>query len=131
MPLVVIDGNPYIGFLRLESLDAEFPVMAEWNEARLKEAPCRYYGSYLTDDLVLCGHNYRKTFGMLMSLQVGDKVTFTDVDGNVHYYEVGTKEVLEPTDIEGMINSPWDLSLYTCTYGGRQRVTVRCRRIQK
>ena len=37
-------------------------------------------------------------------------------------------EVIDGTDIDGMISGGWDLSLYTCTYGGEARFTVRCDR---
>ena len=38
-------------------------------------------------------------------------------------------EVLEPTDIEEMINSEFDLTLYTCTSDSMRRIAVRCNRI--
>ena len=34
------------------------------------------------------------------------------------------------TDVDGMLSGGWDLSLYTCTYGGRARLTVRCDEIE-
>ena len=37
--------------------------------------------------------------------------------------------VLEPTDIEEMLSEEWDLSLFTCTFGGATRITVRCERL--
>ena len=51
---------------------------------------------------------------------------FTDVEGNEFQYTVAKTEVLDGTDIEGMKAGDWDLTLFTCTIGGRQRVTVRC-----
>ena len=29
-------------------------------------------------------------------------------------------------DVEGMLSGDWPLSLYTCTFGGQSRLTVRC-----
>jgi sortase A len=55
-------------------------------------------------------------------------VVFTDVTGIAHCYEVVLLETLAPTATEEMITSGFDLSLYTCTPGGNNRVTVRCRR---
>ena len=34
------------------------------------------------------------------------------------------------SDIDGMVNSGYDLSLFTCNYGGKARVTVRCDRVE-
>ena len=53
---------------------------------------------------------------------------FTDVTGVDYYYEVVLLETLPPTATEEMITSGFDLSLYTCTPGGGNRVTVRCSR---
>ena len=54
---------------------------------------------------------------------------FTDVTGTAHYYEVVLLETLLPTATEEMLTSGFDLSLFTCTPGGANRVTVRCSRV--
>ncbi|HIX11183.1 MAG TPA: sortase, partial [Candidatus Agathobaculum pullistercoris] len=61
-------------------------------------------------------------------LNTGDTVTFTDVDGNQFTYAVSLIEDLPGTAIEEMQAGEWDLTLFTCTLGGRSRVTVRCER---
>lgn len=37
-------------------------------------------------------------------------------------------EEIEPTNVESMTISDFDLTLFTCTYGGNARFTVRCSR---
>ncbi|MCR5970408.1 hypothetical protein DS743_00700 [Lactobacillus leichmannii] len=39
-------------------------------------------------------------------------------------------EVLQPTAISKMVQSKYDLSLFTCTYDGATRFTVRFRLLQ-
>lgn len=129
MPTVEIDGYAYIGYLSIPALGLELPVMDEWDYTRLKTAPCRYFGSVYSDNLVIAGHNYAGHFGRLSALEIGDTVRFTAVDGTVYTYRVGDMEMLPPTATEEMIVSDWDLTLYTCTRGGTKRVTVRCERI--
>lgn len=124
--VIPLDGYSYIGYLTFPTLGLELPVMDTWDMQRLKKAPCRYYGSAETHDLVIAAHNYRSSFGQCRNLQIGDEILFTDAAGIVHRYFVGEIEILEPTAVEQMIRSDWDLSLYTCTYGGTQRLTVRC-----
>lgn len=128
MTEVEIDGYAYVGVLSIPSLELELPVMSEWDYTRLKIAPCRYAGSTKTDDLVICAHNYTRHFGPIRNLAAGDTVYFTDMDGKVWKYEVMTVEVLAPTDVEDMTAGGYDLTLFTCTYGGANRVTVRCER---
>ena len=128
MPTVSFDGNDYIGRVDIPSLGLSLPVISEWSYPRLKIAPCRYTGSAYLDNLIIAAHNYSSHFGNLNRLNTGDTVTFTDVDGNQFTYAVSLIEDLPGTDIEEMQSGEWDLTLFTCTLGGRSRVTVRCER---
>jgi len=129
MPVQEIDGVEYIGTLRIPALDLDLPVISQWSYPRLKKAPCRYQGSAYLDDLVIAAHNYQSHFGNLKKLLPGDAVRFTDVVGNVFYYEVVELETLAPGDLEEMEAGDWDLTLFTCTVGGASRVTIRCQRV--
>ncbi len=130
MTEVEIDGFGYIGYLSVPASGLELPVMAEWDYDRLKIAPCRYTGSTKTDDLVICAHNYNRHFGPIRNLSAGDEVYFTDMDGALWKYEVVTVEILAPSDVDVMSAGDYDLTLFTCTYGGASRVTVRCERAE-
>ena len=125
-----IDGYLYIGYLSIPALGLELPVMSEWDYNRLNIAPCRYSGSTKTDDLVIAAHNFAQHFGGLSGLTGGEQVIFVDMDNVVSTYTVVAVEILAPTAVEEMTNGEYDLSLYTCTYGGRSRVTVRCDRTE-
>ncbi len=130
MTEVEIDGYAYIGCLSIPSAQLELPVMSEWDGERLKIAPCRYAGSTKTDDLVLCAHNYDRHFWPIRNLTPGDAVYFTDMDGVVWQYAVEEVEILAPSDVEKMTAGEYALTLFTCTYGGQSRVTVRCGRTE-
>lgn len=130
MPTVEIDGNAYIGTLDIPSLDLSLPVMSDWSYPKLRVAPCRYAGTAYQSGFVIAAHNYRTHFGPLSRITVGDRVTFTDLDGNVFYYQVAEVQVLKPTAIEEMVSDDWDLSLFTCTLGGQTRLTVRCEKAE-
>lgn len=129
MKIVELDGYDYVGYLTIPALDLELPVMAECDYDRLNISPCRYYGSVETDDMVIAAHNFTRHFGGLTHLKTGDLIIFTDIDGNVYNYKVGSTENLAPTATAEMIQSDWDLTLYTCTYSGASRITIRCRKI--
>lgn len=126
MPIVELDGNEYIGTLDIPSLELSLPVMSDWSYPKLKLAPCRYTGSAYLDDLIIAAHNYPAHFGSLGNLEEGDAVIFTDADGNQFSYTVSEIKQLPPTALEEMESGDWDLTLFTCTVGGKARVTVRC-----
>lgn len=123
---VLVGDYEYAGYLRIPSLGLELPVMAQWSYPRLKIAPCIYHGSAAEGDLVIAAHNYARHFGGLSKLEQGAEVTYTDVEGCVWYYEVETTDVLAPEAVEEMTDAGYALTLFTCTYGGASRVTVRC-----
>lgn len=128
MTIVNIDGYDYIGVLSIPSLGIELPVMSDWDYSRLKIAPCRYYGSVFNDDLIIAAHNYSTHFKNIINLIPSDIVIFTDMNGLDHIYSVVCTDMIKPTDVSGMLDSGFDLSLYTCTQDGQMRITVRCER---
>ena len=125
MPVETINGMDYIGVLQIPSLELELPIASEWNYPNLKTAPCRYSGSAYLNNMIICAHNYSSHFGKLKNLSEEDVATFTDMAGNVFIYKMVERETLNPTDIEEMEDGDWDLTLFTCTVGGKTRVTIR------
>lgn len=125
-----LDGTYYMGVLTIPALEKILPVQSDWSEAKLKKSPCRYSGGLEEGELVIAGHNYKKHFSGLATLKHGDSIVFTDLEGNQMFYEVREIYTVAATDIEGMIDSGYDLSLFTCNYGGKARVTVRCSRVE-
>ncbi len=128
MPTQTVDGIEYLGVLEIPAITLELPVISRWSYADLKHAPCRYSGSAYLDDMVLAGHNYESHFGGLRELRANDLVCFTDMDGNEFRYLVSGLEVLDRDDTEEMLDPRWDLTMFTCTLGGGNRIAVRCLR---
>ena len=129
MPEVSIPGLEEagcIGIIEIPSINIKLPVLSTWSYSLLKKAPCRYTGSIYLDNMVIAAHNSDAHFKKISNLQEGDIVTFTDAVGNVFTYTVAGIELLQPDEVENMTNGQWPLTLFTCTYGGASRVTVRC-----
>ena len=62
---------------------------------------------------------------------MGNEIFFTDIEGNIFYYEAAWLDVLAPKQVEEMTDATdWDMTLFTCTYGGRERYALRCIRQQ-
>ena len=120
-----IDGEQYLGILTIPALELELPVLSDLSSAKLQLGPCRYYGA-IARDLVIAAHNYARYFGRLSELHTGDVVYLTEVSGHRNRYRVRGVEILSATAIEEMLQSGYELTLFTCTYGGAERVTVRC-----
>lgn len=126
MSTIIVNGYDCIGILSIPVLELELPVFTDWSYEKLKIAPCHYYGSYISGDFVIAAHNYMAHFGRLSELQPQDLIIFTDAAGTIHQYEVFLLETLAENATKEMISSGFDLTLYTCTPSGSNRVTVRC-----
>jgi len=125
-PYFEIDGNQYIGLIAIPALNVKLPVLSTWSNPNMKLAPCRYTGTLADDNLVILAHDYDRFFGRLQTLSAGTPVIFTDANGAAHNYTIAEIVTLSPTSIDEMVHSDYPLTLFTCTYGGQMRVTVRC-----
>ena len=132
MPTETIDGNRYIGVLEIPALGISLPVGENWSDELLQLSPCRYSGSYYTDDLVICGHNYESHFSPIKYIEPEELLYFVTVEGTRYAYSVVQRETVWPLEIDKMLGKedvPWDLTLFTCNNGGESRCTVRCMRV--
>ena len=125
MPTARVDENGYIGILTIPSQGLELPVLAECTDRGLKLAPARFRGSAYTGDMIIAGHNYNSHFGPISNLHLGDTVYFTDIDGNCFVYQMIDLVILGGNDLVSLESGDWDLTLFTCTWGGAERITLR------
>lgn len=126
MPVLNVDGEDYVGILEIPGLGLTLPVMDQWSDSGLQMTPCRYSGSVYRCDMIIAAHNYTAHFGRLNQLSIGDEVIFTDGAGHVFRYEVESLETLDGSDVRAMEEGNWDLTLFTCTFSGESRLTLRC-----
>lgn len=122
-----INGVEYIGVISIPAYNISLPVQSDWSLAKLRSSPCRYSGSVNSGSMIICAHNYQSHFGKLKYVQKGEKITFTDMMGMTYTYTVSEIELVNGYNVEEMKhNDGWDLTLFTCNYSGRQRITLRC-----
>lgn len=125
---ITINNIEYIGYLEIPVLNLYLPITNGYTYETLKKTPALYYGNIM-DKFIICGHNYKYHFGKLNQLNQKDKIIFIDVNNNKYEYEVELIEVLKGNEVEEMIETTFDLTLYTCTKDSKNRITIRCNRI--
>ncbi|KXB72284.1 MULTISPECIES: sortase [Peptoniphilaceae] len=130
MPIKQINGYDYIGYLRIKKLSLDLPIMNEWSYPLIRVSPARFKGSIYENNMIILAHNYKAHFGYLYKLDRGDMVEFVDMDNNHFIYQVEKVEKINGDKMEELLSGNWDLTLFTCTLGGKSRVVVRCK-IQK
>lgn len=122
-----VNGCEVVGTISLPTIDIELAVLSNWSYVNLNISACRYSG---TPDrqLILLAHDYDSHFGLIYKLKTGDPVRFVDVNGKVYNYKVTGSEIKGKYQLQEIVSGDWDLTLFTCTYGGQNRVVVRCKR---
>lgn len=127
VPTIEVDGKLYIGVVYIPSIKTELPVMKDWSYENLNIAPCRYYGSIKHENLIIAAHNYTSFFDKINKLSPGDEIIFVTADGISYEYEVTQSELIDGGNSFLMRDNQdnWDLTLFTCTWSGYSRVTVR------
>ena len=128
MPVLDVQGFNYVGTIAIPTLGLDLPVCANLDNERLLLSPCCYAGSYITDDLIICGEGYSSHFGNIQSVGIKDEVRLVTVDGTLYRYIVSNVETDRLQDID-KIYDDWDLALFTFNADDTVCV-VRCIRSQ-
>jgi sortase A len=125
---IVIGGVEYITLLTIPVLNLSLPVNNDWSDSALRLTPCRYSGDLKSDTLVVGAHNIRGHFLGINTLRAGNKIILLSADGTEHMFDVARVETVQPTSVQEVINSDYDLTLFTCTYTRQARTVVRAMR---
>lgn len=135
------DGVKYTteAILKIPKINIEYPVLSATSDALLFVSLNKYWGPQPNEvgNYCIVGHYYEngKMFGKLHKLKNGDKAELTDLSGNTVTYQVYDKKVIEPTDVSctsQMVARDMqirELTLITCTNGGKQRLVVKLREV--
>ena len=131
-------GNTYTyeSILNIPSLGIEYPVLSDTSDQLLKISINKFWGGSPNSvgNYCIVGHNYKsgRMFGKLSSISNGDTVKLTDLSGKTIDYRVYNKYVVYPEDVactSQITNGLKELTLITCTNGGKQRLIVKCREV--
>lgn len=123
---VEIDNTTYIGVLTIPCLNnMSLGVIDRYTDENLKVSICRYSGGIGKSKMVIAGHNYKYSFGQLSKMKVGSIAYFKTLEGVTYQYRCTEILELSPKDVDKMQEGNWDMTLFTCTYDGRNRLTLR------
>lgn len=124
--------------LNIPSLEIKYPVLSESTDELLKISLNKFWGGEPNSvgNYCVVGHNYDGKdifFGKLNKIQNGDIVELEDKTGKVLQYKVYNKFIVQPTDVactSQITNGKREMTLITCSDGGKTRLIVKCRAIE-
>lgn len=115
-----------LGVISIPAVDLELPVQKEWDDEELEVSPCFYSFTMNGEGVVIGAHNYKAHFGRLAECVIGDTVSIRYADGTVISYEIKDMDTLAKNELSNLLNTEYDLTLFTCTPGGHSRLVLRC-----
>lgn len=127
-------GEEYtiIGRISIPKLGIDYPILSHTSDALLKIAPNRFWGGEPNEvgNLSIVGHNYRnkKFFSKVPTLENGDIIKITDMNGKTLDYRVYDKHIVNPddtSDTDTRTNGKREVTLITCTDDSSQRWIVK------
>lgn len=131
------DGTKYptIAIITIPRLNITYPVLSEWSDELLNNAPCYFAGPEPNEvgNFVILGHNYRdvkanKFFTNISQLKNLDIIQITDMSNRTIQYAVYDKKVIEPDDLscaDQDTDGRKEITLITCHDLGKRRMAIK------
>lgn len=86
MATLCIDGIDFVGILEFPQYASALPVRADWGNP--SKHPCRFSGSVYDRTMQIGGTSQAGQYDFYRDISVGDRVFFTDMEGNRFSYAV-------------------------------------------
>lgn len=123
--------------LNIPSLGINYPVLSSTSDELLKISLNKFWGGQPNSvgNYCIVGHNYDGKdifFGKLARIQHGDIVELKDKTGQTLQYKVYDKFIVKPSNTactSQLTNGKKEMTLITCSDGGKTRLIVKCREI--
>ncbi|MBR6676754.1 MAG: hypothetical protein IKL24_05430 [Clostridia bacterium] len=125
MPSLEINGRNVVAVLRIPELDVTLPVASSFDKKAGSSYPQRVSGSVYDGSLVVTGADLKGQLDCLKRLDLGNKLTVTDMTGAEFTYEVTEIERHKSTSDIGA-DEITDLTLFVKDSSSQKYVVVSC-----
>ena len=131
-----IKGHKVVGIIKIPKVKLEYPILEKTTEETLNLSITKFWGNEINEigNVTLAGHNNLSgvMFGKIRKLEKGDIIELTDIQNTTLKYEVFKTYIIDPNDISCILPEKEDVrevTLITCTTGGKERFIVKAREI--
>lgn len=132
-----IKGHKVVGIIRIPEVDLEYPILETTTEETLNLSITKFWGNEINEigNVTLAGHNNLSgvMFGKIKKLENGDIIELTDIQNTTLKYEIFKTYIIDPNDISCILpvqEGVREVTLITCTTGGKERFIVKAREIE-
>lgn len=132
-----INGHKVIGIIKIPKINLEYPILETTTVETLNLSITKFWGEEINEigNVTLAGHNNLSgvMFGKIKKLKVGDIIELTDIQNITLKYEIFKTYIIDPNDISCILpeqEGTREITLITCTTGGKNRYIVKARQIE-
>ena len=86
MSVLSVDETDFVGIVELPHYESVLPVCADWGKTF--NYPCRFSGSIYNGTMQIGATTQKGQYDFYRELSVGDRVVFTDVEGNRYTFAI-------------------------------------------
>ena len=124
MPAMSVDGTDYIALLKAEKYGVKMPIANRWSKNSAEKHPCRFTGSCYDGSMVIGAGEVH--FAFLAQLDIGDKITLTDMLGAEFNYTVEKIFRSDSAESEKLTAGDYPLVLFTFNSKENKYIIVNC-----
>lgn len=132
-----IKGHKVVGIIKIPKVDLEYPILETTTVETLNLSITKFWGNEINEigNVTLAGHNNLSgvMFGKIKKLEIGDIIELTDIQNATLKYEIFKTYVIDPNDISCILpeqEGVREVTLITCTTGGKNRFIVKAREVE-
>ncbi len=110
MPALSVSGTDFVGIIELPDYNSVLPVGGDWG--KVSKHPCRFDGSVYDGTLQIGATTQKGQYNFYRELSVGDKVVYTDMEGNRYTYMITSVRNEKHVDKEALERDDAQLTLF-------------------
>ena len=124
MPTLSLDGTDFVGILELPGYASALPVCADWGKPA--KYPCRFTGSVYDCSMQIGATSQKGQYDFYRDISVGDRVFFTDMEGNRFSYAVSDIRYVKNADQSALQRKDADLTLFVKNVYALEYIIFSC-----
>ena len=110
MPALSVDGRDFVGILEMPRYGSVLPVCGDWGKS--SRYPCLFSGSIYDGTLQIGATSQKGQYDFYRELSVGDRIIYTDMEGNRYTFEITSLRYEKHADQEALRREDAQLTLF-------------------
>lgn len=110
MSVLSVDSTDFVGIIEIPSYNSALPVSDKWGQTH--KYPCRLSGSIYDGTMKIGTATQKGQYDFYRELSVGDRVVYTDMEGNRYNFEISGMRYEKHADQQSLNSEEADLVIF-------------------